>query len=50
MSTEENSKAEVAPTSKEDSKPVTQAASAKQKQAVVSGRKILAHQFKRSCV
>jgi len=36
MSTEENTKAENAPASKEDSKPVTQAISAKQKQAVVS--------------
>lgn len=36
MSTEETSKAESTAASKEDSKPVTQAISAKQKQAVVS--------------
>lgn len=36
MSTEETNKAESAPASKEDSKPTTQAISAKQKQVAVS--------------
>ena len=40
MSAEETSKTESAPASKEDSKPVTQPVTAKQKQVVVSGLEI----------
>ena len=40
MSAEETSKMESAPAIKEESKPVTQVASAKQKQVVVSGLEI----------
>ena len=52
MSAEETSKTESAPASKEDSKPVTQAISAKQKQVVVSsldGSGSIANHLNTSC-